>query len=232
MDMNIRSSNSSPPKLISLDVGGTLGFAKGPTITNVLSRVSNLPKSDVHRILRSTLHVTQNVTEVLIHKVCTMLGIDPALFPRNYVAPAFQLYPQTLSSITSLRKCAPLITLSNVSCLDFKMETLQEIIGDYISGQYPSCILGYAKPDKRAFESIIRHHQTSISSLVHIGDNWECDIVGAISAGAKAIWIAGKRTAPNEPNICTDKLTIVEDLVEASEYLESLVDTLSRNMIY
>jgi FMN hydrolase / 5-amino-6-(5-phospho-D-ribitylamino)uracil phosphatase len=231
MDMN-HNDNSSPPKLISLDVGGTLGFAKGQTITNILNNVSNLPKSDVHRILRSTLHVAPNITEVLINRVCTMLGIDPALFPRNYVAPAFQLYPQTLPSIKSLRKCAPLVTLSNVSCLDFKIETLQKMIGDYISGQYPSCILGYAKPDKRAFESVIDQHQISIRSLVHIGDNWECDIVGAISAGARAIWIAGERTAPNEPSIRTDKLTIVKDILEASKYLESLADNFTRHMIY
>lgn len=224
VDINLNGNNNSPPKLISLDVGGTLGDAKGQTITNILSSLSRLPKSDIRSILRNTLHIAPEITEGLIQRVCMLLGIEPTLFPRSYTAPGFQLYPQTLSSIKSLRKCAPLITLSNVSCFDFKIETLQEILGDYISRQYPSCILGYAKPDQRAFESVVKQHQISIKSLIHIGDNWECDIIGAISAGARAIWIAGEQAALDKPNIQKDRLTIVKDLTEASEYLDKLVD--------
>ena len=71
------------PKLVSLDVGGTLGFVRGPTITTILAAASKLPPSDVRRILRSTLHVAPKVTDLLIDTVCKARKNRSFLFPER-----------------------------------------------------------------------------------------------------------------------------------------------------
>ena len=207
-------------RLISIDVGGTLGFVREPTITAMLATASKLPASEVRRILRVTLHVTPEVTDVLIDTVCEALRIDRVFFPKNYVPPPLQLYPWTLSAIKSLSEYATLVTLSNVSCLDSDVQALEASLGDYVTAHYPSCKLGYAKPDPRAFKAVAARHHISIATIIHIGDDWECDVLGALTVGARAVWISGGRTAPNnELHRNSNRLTIVKDLAEASEYL-------------
>jgi len=31
--------------------------------------------------------------------------------------------------------------------------------------------------------------------MIHIGDDWNCGILGAVSAGARAVWISAGRPA-------------------------------------
>jgi FMN phosphatase YigB (HAD superfamily) len=212
-----------PPKLVSLDVGGTIGSTKGKTITAILATASNLPTSEVRRILRSTLHIAPKVTDVLIDTVCRALEVERACFPMDYVPPPFQLYPWALLATKSLSKCAPVVTLSNVSCLDFEIQILQASLGDYITTYYSSCELGYAKPAPQAFRAVVEQHRVSMASLVHIGDSWECDVMGALSAGARAVWISGGHAVPNdELNMYSDRLIVARDITEASEYLLGL----------
>lgn len=46
------------------------------------------------------------------------------------------------------------------------------------------------KPDVGIFEKSIRELQADKQQTVHVGDNWENDILGAQGAGIKAIWIS------------------------------------------
>ena len=53
----------------------------------------------------------------------------------------------------------------------------------FISGE-----VGRAKPDPRIFEHAAGALGVPVGDCVHIGNSWESDIVGALSAGADAIW--------------------------------------------
>ncbi len=59
--------------------------------------------------------------------------------------------------------------------------------------------LGIEKPDARIFDWTAERLGTDSSQLVHVGDAWEADVVGALGAGARAIWFAPneRRSLPN-----------------------------------
>jgi putative hydrolase of the HAD superfamily len=50
--------------------------------------------------------------------------------------------------------------------------------------------LGIEKPDVRIFQWAAERLDVSADALVHVGDAWEADVVGALAAGARAIWFA------------------------------------------
>jgi FMN hydrolase / 5-amino-6-(5-phospho-D-ribitylamino)uracil phosphatase len=202
------------PRLISLDVGGTIGTVEGRGVTEILAAASPLPGYQVRRILRETLHVAPRITDALIAEICAALKLSPSDFPADYQPPPFRLFPNAVGAIDSLSRLAPVITLSNVCSLDFD-GSLGTIIGSSLSGQHPSCNLGHAKPDRAAFQRVADLYEVQINSLLHIGDDWECDAIGALAAGAKAMWVSRNRVAPTIPSIYADRLTVVTDLSEA-----------------
>jgi FMN phosphatase YigB (HAD superfamily) len=209
-----------PPKLISLDIGGTIGFAHGQSIATILTNASTSSPREVQRILRETLYVSPILTDSLIDDICGALGIHRTCFPKDYISPHFEIYPWALLAVKLLSDCATVVTLSNVSCLDAGTTTIKESLGMFINAYYPSCEIGLAKPDPLAFHAVAGRHGIPTDSLLHIGDDWECDIFGALSAGARAIWIAGDRAIlNNRPTIFPHRLIIARDLAEASKYL-------------
>ena len=58
--------------------------------------------------------------------------------------------------------------------------------------------LGIDKPDPRIFLHAAAELGVSIGEIVHVGDAWEADVLGACAAGARAIWFAptDDRTLP------------------------------------
>ena len=50
--------------------------------------------------------------------------------------------------------------------------------------------LGIDKPDPRIFDYAARALGLPLSEIVHVGDAWEADVIGARNAGAQAVWFA------------------------------------------
>jgi putative hydrolase of the HAD superfamily len=50
--------------------------------------------------------------------------------------------------------------------------------------------VGIDKPDSRIFEHAAKALGVPLAEIVHVGDAWEADVIGARSAGAQAIWFA------------------------------------------
>ncbi|MFE1348509.1 HAD family hydrolase [Streptomyces sp. NPDC058757] len=188
-----------PVKLISVDVGGTLGEADGPGLTMRLTAASPLPADQARAVLRGRLHTQPVLTDALAAELSAALGIDPADFPRDLPPAPLTLYPYTLQALRELAGIAPVVTLSNVTCADADTETLRQRLAPHVTGLFPSCTTGYAKPDPRAFRTVADHHHTELASMVHIGDDWTCDVLGALDAGAVPIWISKGRPMPGNP---------------------------------
>jgi FMN phosphatase YigB (HAD superfamily) len=155
--------------------------------------------------------------ELLIVKLCDVLHIDANLFPRKHSAPRFSVFPFTRPSLTILSTLAPLVTLSNVSCLDMDDRELTAAFGPYVTAHFRSCLIGAAKPDRFAFSAVSSSQGVPVERILHVGDSWECDVLGALNAGASAVWISNGRTAP--AGIAPDQLprfTIAHNLNEAT----------------
>ncbi|HEY1536664.1 MAG TPA: HAD-IA family hydrolase [Polyangiaceae bacterium] len=50
--------------------------------------------------------------------------------------------------------------------------------------------LGIDKPDRRIFEYAALQLGVPLTDIVHVGDAWEADVIGAREAGAQAIWFS------------------------------------------
>ncbi|GGY71250.1 hypothetical protein GCM10010363_60600 [Streptomyces omiyaensis] len=188
-----------PVKLISVDVGGTLGEADGPGLAMRLTAASPLSADQARAVMRGRLHTQPALTDALAAELATALGIEPADFPRDLPPAPLTLYPYTLDALRELSAIAPVVTLSNVTFADADTDALRQRLAPHVTGLFPSCTIGYAKPDPRAFRTVADHHQVDPASMVHIGDDWACDVLGALDAGATPIWISKGRPIPDNP---------------------------------
>jgi len=64
--------------------------------------------------------------------------------------------------------------------------------------------VGIDKPDRRIFELAAEHLGEKTSELIHVGDSWEADVMGAVGAGARAIWFGAfdGRSLPERVAAC------------------------------
>jgi FMN phosphatase YigB (HAD superfamily) len=211
--------------LITVDVGGTLGTATGPGLAMRLTAASPLPAAQARTIMRGRLHTQPEITAEVIDSISADLRIPPD--PAHFEAPAapFSLFPDTLWALRELAGLATVATLSNVTCVDADTDRLASQLAPHVTGHFPSCQTGYAKPEPRAFLTVARNYGVAPRQAVHIGDDWACDVEGAAGAGMRAIWIAGGRPVPDETTMIRHSIVAVRDIAAAARYLTSITAT-------
>jgi putative hydrolase of the HAD superfamily len=64
-----------------------------------------------------------------------------------------------------------------------------------------SGVLGIEKPDPRIFRVAADAMRVSTEHIVHVGDSWEADVVGALNAHARAIWFRPNESRDPSPNV-------------------------------
>jgi FMN phosphatase YigB (HAD superfamily) len=211
------------PKLISLDVGGTVGRAEGKSIAMLLVQASPLTPVEVRQILREKLHVLESLSAERISLVCNALHIDASVFPTDHVPPRFIPYAGAVAAIESLSRLATVVTLSNVCCLDYDALAMERMLGRHVAAQYPSCVLGHSKPNERAFSTVAARHGATPDSLLHIGDDWDCDVIGGLNAGAQVVWLTrGDSNPPSDVRGC-DRLTVARNLPDAAQKVREIM---------
>ena len=186
-----------PSLLISVDVGGTLGYSTGQGLIVRLAQLSPLPTVEARRVARHQLHTVPEISEAVVADVCTALKIPLAMFPRKPVETGFRLAPNATAVIRELSYYGIVVTLSNVICLETNNLDWRALFSPWLSDCFASCNIGYSKPDPRAFQTVASAYGMDTSHMLHIGDDWECDIIGAVSAGAHAVWLSGGRPVPD-----------------------------------
>lgn len=87
-----------------------------------------------------------------------------------------------------------------------------------------SGVLGYEKPDARIFEWAATELGVEPSQLIHVGDVWDADVLGALAAGARAVWF-NTEPAPQSPServaTCHDAASLRRLLLEWRVITES-----------
>lgn len=208
--------------LVSVDVGGTLGHADGPSLPAILVEASPLDPVDAHRIIRQKLHIQPAISPQVVGDVCDALRIPLRAFPCDVEPLPLRLAPRTLAALRSMSQYATLVTLSNVTCLEAGTDQLRDLLHPWVRDHFPSCRIGYAKPDPTAWRHVGRACHTSAAHMIHIGDDWTCDVLGARSAGVTAIWVSSGRPVP-EPDRLTDSgVLVATDLAAASRQVTHL----------
>ncbi|MEE6260170.1 HAD family hydrolase [Plantactinospora sonchi] len=210
------------PALVTMDVGGTLGIAERPGITAALVAASPLDPRDAVRLLRQRLHTASAITDQLVDEVCRALRLPPTKFPRNMTPAPLRLFPEVPQALERISAVLPVVTLSNVTCIEAEPERLKSMLSLWVADHFPSCRIGYAKPDRRAFQVVASRWGLNTRQIVHIGDHWECDILGAIHAGARAIWISKGRALPEANRFVRSDVLVAANLGAAAEHVRDL----------
>ncbi|MFI1036060.1 HAD family hydrolase [Streptomyces sp. NPDC020951] len=79
-----------------------------------------------------------------------------------------------------------MVTLINVTYWDKHDCDLAAPLAPHPAGHYPSWRLGFAKPDPQAVLTVAALHGVPASEVLHVGDDFACDVQGALAAGAQS----------------------------------------------
>jgi FMN phosphatase YigB (HAD superfamily) len=103
--------------------------------------------------------------------------------------------------------------------VDADTDSLRNRLAPWVSEHFPSCRIGYAKPDPLAFHTVAGHCDVVAAQMLHIGDDWACDVVGAVGAGARAIWISRGRPVPDQAMLVEHDVLVADDPAAAARLL-------------
>ncbi|MFI9626438.1 HAD family hydrolase [Streptomyces sp. NPDC052042] len=218
-------SAATPVRLVSLDVGYTLGEPSGTTLTQHLVELSPLPVRQAKQVAQKILHALDPHSDATgPQTVCAALGIAPSRFPHGHRPPGFALWPGAVEAVARIARTAPVVTLSNVSYWDEQAVDVAALLAPHIRAHHPSWQLGFVKPDPRAVQTVARLHGHDPAEMLHVGDSLDYDVRCALAAGAQAMWITSRPTwSAEELRLLAEhpgRVTIVADLAGAVRHIE------------
>jgi putative hydrolase of the HAD superfamily len=113
---------------------------------------------------------------------------------------SWELYPEVIETLQALRERE--LKLAVVSNFDSRLRNILEGLGaaSWFDGIFISSTVGYAKPDRRIFDSVMKSRQLIATNVLHVGDSVTNDIDGATNAGVKAI-LVDRKGAHEAPTI-------------------------------
>jgi FMN phosphatase YigB (HAD superfamily) len=86
--------------------------------------------------------------------------------------------------------------------------------------------VGWIKPDRRMFEATADALDVPMAELLHVGDDWAADIVGAKRAGARAAYLDARPAASPLPSSAPDGSVkadlVLHDLADIEGFLPGL----------
>ncbi|SEK54281.1 putative hydrolase of the HAD superfamily [Roseateles sp. YR242] len=125
-----------------------------------------------------------------------------------------ELYPEVLEALTQLSQRLPLVALSNGNACVHKAG-----IGQFFKGALSAATLGIAKPQAEAFHAAAALAGVQPAELLHVGDDWHLDVIGAVGAGAQAAWVVREEEAVTADEQAGTLHTKVGDLAHLCEVL-------------
>ena len=96
------------------------------------------------------------------------------------------------------------IRTAGLSNITYCGEALENRLQEVLPGHEFEFILAtseymYRKPHRRIFEFALQKAELKPEEVWYIGDNYECDVVGAKNAGLFPVWYLGATAKPQEP---------------------------------
>ena len=125
------------------------------------------------------------------------------------------LFNQTEQVLTQLKSEFRLASLTNGNaCLN----TIG--LSNYFEHSLSPETTGVKKPDVRIFQRLIKDTNLSPEQILHVGDHWEDDVVGAHSAGIHTLWVNPKQTPWPGPEYINPS-GIVTGIHEVPHFIEA-----------
>ncbi|SFO05849.1 HAD family hydrolase [Amycolatopsis rubida] len=210
--------------LITSGVGGTLGSFHGPGTADVLREIALAP-DDAAEIDRNILHVVPELTDEVAELVRERLLISISDWPLIWPTGGFTAFPGTLTALERVAVLAPVVALSNVSCISgpARMGDLRDQCGQFLAGVCTSYQLQARKPQPRCWAAVAAEHRIPVGDIVHLGDRVLEDVRGSLAAGCRAAVLVDTRNVDVPADIRDDpRVTVVRDLADAADRLAEL----------
>ncbi|MEV3857672.1 HAD family hydrolase [Streptomyces sp. NPDC050095] len=187
-----------------------------------LAEASPLSAVRAREVMRTSLHTQPALTDTVVAEVCEALEVPTDAFPRDLPPAPFRLFPETIEALRRVSAVATVVTLSNVTCVDADTDGLRGLLSPWVSDYFPSCRIGHTKPDPRAFHAVVDQLGVRPDRVIHVGDDWTCDIVGAVASGIRAIWISRGRQVPDDSLVVDHGVLVAADLAAAATHITQL----------
>lgn len=172
---------------------------------NAFKEFGIVKKSDVKQYYKSTSHVRMHISNRnLIKLLALMLGLDLEddlinYVTRKYIESTFYWAPhankESVEVIPLLKEKygVKLAVLSNTS---FTSEAIYKLLNHIGLDKYFDVVISSSdiqaiKPMKKAFEAVSNAFSLSPESILHVGDTYLDDVVGAINMGFNAVLYTG-----------------------------------------
>ena len=85
-------------------------------------------------------------------------------------------------------------------------------IDKYLSGAVSSAEVGVSKPSPEIFEAVLNKAGEKAKSCIHVGDDYEDDIVGAYNVGIASIWLNHRHQSGPSMNLATKVVSKVTEI--------------------
>ncbi|MGY4829307.1 HAD family hydrolase [Sphaerotilaceae bacterium SBD11-9] len=161
------------------------------------------------------LHDLSALRQESLRRALQHAGDDATL-----AAPAFEvffaarqdvvLYDEVLAVLERLSQRFPLMALTNGNA------DLDRIgLARFFRGSVTARNLGVAKPDRRIFHHACEQLGCAPGQVLHIGDDYELDVVGAVNAGLQAVWLRrdGEPLAGEGYRVFSDLTSLADELL-------------------
>lgn len=124
-----------------------------------------------------------------------------------------QLYAEVAQALPDLAARHPLLALTNGNA------DLHSIgLARHFRGSVSAWQVGCAKPDRRIFDHACRQLGLAPERIWHVGDDPEADVLGALAAGMRAVWMnRDGRPWPHADGPKPD--LVVRDLAQLRDWL-------------
>ena len=130
----------------------------------------------------------------------------------------FAHYPEAPQILETMSKKYRVSLLSNGPS-DLQREKIHVLgLEDRFEHIIISGEVGYSKPSREIFEALLSRAVAQAHQVMYIGDNYMKDIVGALGAGLRAVWV--NRDGKQRPNHPFKPERTVRELSELARILE------------
>jgi hypothetical protein len=201
-------------RLVSLDVGGTLGVAAGPLLSVRLAELAAAGRAAAVEAVMVEARTAPVIDAALVVGWCAQLDIDPGRFPWECLAARFELFGGAPTAVARIAGLATTVTLSHSIAGHAHHHAAVAAACPQLAALYTSYELGLAKPDPTVFEAVASRHGAALGELLHVGDSWADDLLGVLAAGGRAVWIAAGRPVP-DPELAQARRVLVADDIAA-----------------
>ncbi|MEM3629182.1 MAG: HAD family hydrolase [Candidatus Bathyarchaeia archaeon] len=165
----------------------------------------------------------------LLRRMVSNLGIPDSLFIARQLRDCwlseaeFRAYDDAVPTLSELKNAGfKLAAISNVSSLkNLKTYMRKAGIPNYFDVIIASAEVGYEKPSLEIFKIASRALNVPLPNILHVGDKYKEDYLGAHNAGLKALLIDRKGKHKNKQCPTISKLTEIISLVKQGKHKPS-----------